>query len=780
MVATANEVRQRRAIRVRGVVQGVGFRPAMFRLADSLALAGFVRNDPEGVWLEIEGTPDSIARFLDQIHQAAPPASRIDRIETAIAAVRGDVAFQIAASERAASADAPAAGIPCDLAPCGECLTELADHDDRRFGYPFINCTACGPRFTIVRDVPYDRPKTTMATFRMCAACQREYDDPRDRRFHAEPNACPACGPQLSLVVGGAIVHTGAAALAAAAGALTIGSIVAIKGAGGYVLACDATNETAVDQLRVRKRRPHKPFAVMARTLDELARIAVLSESARAALASPARPIVLVPVRGDSPIARAVAPGLGDLGVYLPPTPLQHLLLTRGPSLQVMTSGNVSEEPIARTEAEARARLVGIADAFLCHDRDVHARTDDSVVRASARHAIPMRRARGHVPDAIALPVGGPPVLAVGGHQRNTVCLTRGGQAILSQHVGDLDHPDSFAFFREAIDHLRELVGAAPIAVAHDLHPDYRSTRWAMACGLPTIGVQHHHAHVAACLSEHGRGARGDRVIGVAFDGTGYGEDGTLWGGEIFDADLGTCRRLGRLRPIALAGGEAAIRAPWRLALAALLDAGEDPAAALHGISGNDLRRVTALLATDVPPRASGAGRWFDAVAALLGAAGDVSYDGQAAAQLEALAERGFANGCSSAAAPLAYAVADTVRGQPFELDLRPTISAIVDGRRRGVAPSTLALRFHATLAAMITAACRRARVAGTPPTVVLTGGCFQNRLLLERTVALLEADGFEVLVHRRVPCNDGGLALGQAAIASFRLTKPALEEPCV
>jgi hydrogenase maturation protein HypF len=530
------------------------------------------------------------------------------------------------------------------------------------------------------------------------------------------------------------------------------GAIVAIKGAGGFVLATDATNQRAVARLRERKHRPHKPFAVMGRSLAELERVAVLDASARELIASRVRPIVLVPAR-PGVLAPGIAPGLVDVGVYLPPTPLQALIALDGPPLQVMTSGNLAEEPIARTDEEALARLADVADLFLVHDREVHSRADDSVLRTSARGAIPMRRARGLVPGAIALPFAGPPLVAVGGHERNTVCFACDGRAVLSQHVGDLDHPESDAFFREAIAHLAALLRASPAVVVHDFHPDYRSTRWALAAGLPAIAVQHHHAHVAACLAEHGRG---ERVTGIAFDGTGLGDDGTLWGGEILDADLGVATRRGCLRSIALPGGETAIREPWRLAAAALIDAGES-LDLLARVPAPERAKVRALVATDLPRRATGAGRWFDAVAALVGVATDISYDGQAAAQLEALA--------AGDGEPFEVAITDC---EPFEIDLRPSIRQLARGLRTGASASHRAARFHATIAAAIRLACRRA----DRRTVVLSGGCFQNRRLVEQTAALLEADRFEVLLHRRVPSNDGGLALGQAAVASYRLAR--------
>lgn len=724
----------------------------MYRLATGLGLAGFVRNDRVGVWIEIEGERATIDRFTTSLVAEAPQGARIDSLDASALVPCADREFRIAESP-ASDVAATTATIPVDLAPCDVCLRELADPDDRRFRYPFINCTACGPRFTIVREVPYDRPKTTMAGFTMCAACQHEYEDPRDRRFHAEPNACPACGPRARLVgPDGGVLLDGDAAVQTAARAIADGAIVAVKGAGGFVLAADARNEQTVALLRERKRRPHKPFAVLARSLADAQQIAVLDDAARTLVASRTRPIVIAPVRGT--LATSVAPGLAELGVFLPPTPLQALLVADGPPLQVMTSGNLADEPIARTNEEALARLSGVADLFLVHDREVHSRADDSVVRSCGRGGIIMRRARGFVPETIQLAGSGPAVVAVGGHERNTICFTRDRQAVLSQHVGDLDTTEADAFFREALAHLQMLLAVSPQAVAHDLHPDYRSTRWALASGLRAIAVQHHHAHVAACLAEH---ARSERVTGVAFDGTGLGDDGTLWGGEILDADLATSHRRGRLRPIALAGGEAAIREPWRVAAAALLDAGE-PLDLLTEVPGGERERVAALLATELPRRASSAGRWFDAVAVLLGVARDISYDGQAAAQLEALAAREDGR-------PFEVSLCD---GDPFEIDLRPAIRELVHELRRGTARSLLAARFHATLAAAIRLACHRLDRG----TVVLTGGCFQNRRLVEHAADWLALEGFEVLAHRRVPPNDGGLALGQAAIASHRLAE--------
>jgi hydrogenase maturation protein HypF len=750
--------RLRRAVHVSGVVQGVGFRPAVCRFATRLSLTGFVRNDERGVDIEIEGDADAIARFVSELRSIAPPVARIDTVETRPLPPRGEGEFRIAPS---AHLGAPAhASIPADLAPCDACLEELYDPGDRRYRYPFINCTDCGPRFTIVRAVPYDRGATTMASFRLCPECRREYADPTDRRFHAEPNACPVCGPQLAFVARGAGAAVGEAALARAVRRLRRGQIVAVKGAGGFLLAVDATRADAVARLRARKLRPDKPLAVMARSLRDLERIVHLGAAAERALTSAARPIVLAPSRRDGPIAANVAPRLHELGVFLPATPLQHLLFEAGPPYMVMTSGNLSEEPIARDNAEAQRRLAPVADAFLLHDRDVHGRADDSVVRVIAGRARVMRRARGFVPDAVMLPVAGPGVLAVGGELKATVCLTRDRQAILSQHIGDLDNADGFAFFEEALARLAELAGSDPLFVAHDLHNDYRSTRWARESGLPCIGVQHHHAHIASCLAEHGRTGP---VLGVAFDGTGLGSDGTLWGGEFLIADLREFRRVGHLRSLPLLGGEAAIRAPWRLAAAALLDAGE-PLDLLEGIAGDQRRALEQLWARPhLSPRATGAGRWFDAVAALCGIGREVSYDGQAAVELEAAAVGGGNH------TPYDFGFAYEINA-PLAVDLRPVVRAIAADVRAGVRAAVIAARFHRTLAHAIAVTCGYAREGGAPRTVALSGGCFQNRLLTELTAVELRAKGFEVLLHERVPCNDGGLALGQAAVASFRL----------
>jgi len=730
----------------------VGFRPAVFRLARQAGLSGIVRNDSEGVWIELEGPPEEVRDFPALLRAGAPPLARIDALEVSELAPLGETTFRVTASREGA---ATAASIPADSATCAACLRELFDPGDRRYRYPFINCTDCGPRYTIVRDIPYDRSRTTMAAFRLCAPCRAEYEDPASRRFHAEPNACPECGPRLELSAPGRAALLREDALAAAIDMLRAGQIVAIKGIGGFHLAADASSEETLRRLRERKKRPAKPFGLMARSLREIEAICEVEAAAREALLSPRRPIVLLPARAR--LARSVAPGLNEHGVMLPYAPLHHLLLKDGPPLLVMTSGNRSEEPIARSDEEALERLAGIADAFLLHNREIHTRADDSVVRIVAGIAQPVRRSRGFVPVPVRLPFEAPPLLAVGSQLKNTVCVTRGGEAFLSPHVGDLDDRGAFAFFVEVIAKMRRLLGSAPERIAHDLHPDYLSTRFALESGLPRVPVQHHHAHIASCLAENGRT---QRAIGVAFDGTGCGPRGELWGGEILLADLAGFRRVGHLRALSLPGGEAAIREPWRVAAAVLRDAGE-PLDLLRRI-GPRLTSVAHLLEKNVAsPASTGAGRWFDAVAALCAVRDEVTYEGQAAIELEAAAG-------PREAEPFGFAIPGD-GGASFEVDLRPCVREIAAQLRGGAETAEISARFHATLAAAVHAACSRAREQSGVHVVALSGGCFQNRRLTELCASALEADSFEVLLHRQVPPNDGGLSLGQAAVAAWR-----------
>jgi len=755
--------RSRRAIRVRGTVQGVGFRPAVYRIARAAGLVGFVRNDGEGVWIEIEGGDAAVGAFVAALRQEVPPLARIDAIEVAPIPLVGDRDFCVVGSAPTARTSAT---IPADAATCDACLRELLDPNDRRYRYPFINCTDCGPRFTIIRDVPYDRARTTMAAFVMCTSCQAEYEDPGNRRFHAEPNACALCGPRVALVEGHKPRLQGEAALERATELLAEGSIVALKGLGGYQLAIRADLDDAVWRLRARKRRPHKPFALMARDIDVAARVAEMNEAGRAELLSPARPIVLLGARNGNQVAQSVAPFVGELGVMLPATPLHHLLLAQSPLL-VMTSGNAADEPIAKDDAEAFTKLDGIADAFLVHDRAIHTRADDSVVRVTRGRVQPVRRARGYVPAPVPLGFEAPSVLAVGAALKNTVCLVRGRDAYLSQHIGDLDGVDARGFFVEVIEKLQRLLDVQPALIAHDHHPDYVSTRWALAQaeaqGVPCVAVQHHHAHVASCLAENGRT---ETVIGVAFDGTGCGPRGDLWGGEFLLCDLARSKRLGHLRAISLAGGETAIREPWRLALAALIDAGE-PLDLMAHVPSHRQRFLARMIERNISaPRATGAGRWFDAVASLVGVRDTISYEAQAAIELEALAKGSFDE------RPYPFVVDVPAAGEgdtPFVVEMRPTIRAVAADVRGDIPSARIASRFYATMAELIAESCRHVRRYHGIQTVALSGGCFQSAMLSERARATLERDGFEVLTHRLVPANDGGLALGQAAVAAYR-----------
>lgn len=738
-----------RRIHVVGVVQGVGFRPFVYRLAVARGLAGSVANDGSGLHIEVEGTAANIYRFVRALRRDAPPLARIDALteESLEPANRTD--FCIVAS--AAHGGIPAL-VPPDTATCDACLREMRDPNDRRYRYPFINCTDCGPRFTIATAVPYDRERTTMAAFPMCAACRGEYEDPASRRFHSEAIACAACGPRLTLVAGGSEM-SGDEAITAAARLLSEGSIVAIKGVGGFHLAADAANEEAVARLRARKDRPHRPLALMARDLATVERIAVVDDAARALLTSREAPIVLLPKR-DGAMPEHVAPALAHLGVMLPYTPLHHLLLADGPPLLVMTSANPASEPIVISNDIARATL---ADAFLVHDREIAARADDSLVTLQRGRPQLVRRARGHVPSRFRLPASAPPILAVGAEMKNTICATRGVTAWLSQHIGDVSQLATLSAFEEAIRSASRALGVVPHSVAHDLHPDYRSTRWALHSGLPRVPVQHHHAHIASCMAEH---EEAGPVVGIAFDGTGCGPSGELWGGEVMVARYDSFERVAHLRPIALAGGETAIREPWRLALAALLDAGE-PLDLLERI-GERRERVAPLLAKPAfAPRTTSAGRWFDAVAALCGIRDEITYDGQAAIELEACA--------GSDGEPFAFEL--SAADAALEIDLRPTVREIAAALRQQVARSGIAARFHATLAVAVRDVLRRLGNS-VPATVALSGGCFQNHILTARLAELLERDGRRVLLHARVPPNDGGISLGQAAVAASRLTK--------
>jgi hydrogenase maturation protein HypF len=747
---------------VGGTVQGVGFRPYVYRLARELGLAGWVRNDSRGVTAEVEGPPGAVDAFFARLAAEAPPLARVESVERRPLLPSGGRGFTIVTS---AAAGAPDAAVSPDAATCDDCLAELFDPADRRYRYPFVNCTNCGPRFTIAKGVPYDRPLTTMAAFAMCPDCRREYDDPADRRFHAQPNACHVCGPRVRLVGREAAGDP----LAAAARALLDGLVVAVKGVGGYHLACDAANEEAVRTLRTRKHREARPFALVARDLAAARELVELAPEDEGLLCSRARPIVLAARRPGANVAASVAPATRELGVMLPYAPLHHLLLADvaalGGGALVLTSGNVSDEPIAYEDGDALERLDGIADLFLVHDRPIHIRTDDSVVRtvrvAGRRRPLAIRRSRGYVPDVTALPVPARrPLLAVGAEQKNTFCLAKDARAWVGHHVGDLEHFATHTAFREGIEHFERLFAVEPAVVAHDLHPDYLSTAYALEReGVELAGVQHHHAHLAACLAEHG--LAGD-AVGAIYDGTGYGADGTVWGGELLVGGLRGFERAGFLRPVRLPGGAAAIREPWRMACAWLADAfGEEcpvpPRLRAH-VDPERWSRVAGLARSGLAsPVTTSMGRLFDAVAALCGIAPHASYEGQAAIELEAAAdprERG------------AYHLPVT-EGPPTTLDARETIRQVAAEIEAGVEPSRISARFHAAVADATAAACAAAAEARGLDAAVLSGGVFQNRLLLEAVAERLSASGLRVLVPRLLPPNDGGIAYGQAAVAA-------------
>jgi hydrogenase maturation protein HypF len=788
--------RIRLAVRVEGIVQGVGFRPFAYSLATGLGLGGLVGNDAEGVFAEVEGDPIAVRRFLELLEEQPPPLARVERVTTRDLPVTGSAEFVIAPSDPAGRERR--ALVSADTATCADCLAELADPADRRFGYPFINCTNCGPRFTIIRDVPYDRALTTMSGFAMCARCAAEYRDPGNRRFHAQPVCCPACGPELTLLdsAGAVLPSAGSPSagspsaasagqptqdrIAAAAALLRAGRILAVKGLGGYHLAVDASSEAAAAALRGRKHREDKPFAVMVADLAAARRLGHVDDAAAALLVSPGRPIVLLPHRDAPPsparpIAPSVAPGNRQLGIMLPYTPLHHLLLRELAGPIVLTSGNVSDEPIAYRDADALERLAGIADAFLTHDRAIHVRTDDSVVRAFRGRGSVLRRSRGYVPEPLPVPVTfARPVLACGAELKSTFCLGTGGHAFVSHHIGDLENAETLLSFTEGIEHFRRLFDIEPRVVAHDLHPDYLSTKYAMdladadltdadladADGLQLVGVQHHHAHIASCLADNGEQGP---VIGVAFDGTGYGPDGTIWGGEFLVADLATAERAGHLEPVPMPGGAAAVRQPWRMAasyLAAAYPAGPPPGLAVTARNERSWAPVLAMARRGInAPLTSSAGRLFDAVAAVLGVRDAISYEGQAAIELEQLAdvtERGWYRARVTDGPPVTVAGADLVAATVGEL-------------AAGVSRPVIAARFHNGVAAAITATCLILRDRHDLDTVALSGGVFQNLLLADRVVTQLTDRRFRVLVHHAVPCNDGGISLGQAVVAAAR-----------
>ncbi|MGI8413976.1 MAG: carbamoyltransferase HypF [Solirubrobacteraceae bacterium] len=792
-VRSPSNARRRIRSRVHGTVQGVGFRPYVYRLARELGLSGFVLNDSRGVLLEVEGASAAIDSFLARLAPDAPPLAVLERVQTQERPVTGPGEFQILDSPQGGMADAPVAP---DSATCEQCLTELFDPSDRRFRYPFINCTNCGPRFTIVRGVPYDRPLTTMASFTMCALCQAEYEDPADRRFHAQPNACPQCGPSVALLAPGGGPAANEASLdpvAAAALALHHGAIVAIKGIGGYHLACRAVDEQSVARLRARKHRDDKPFALMTRSLTAAQTLVSLGEAERELLSGGERPIVLARRLEHAPVADSVAPGAPELGVMLAYSPLHHLLLAElervaqgdGGTL-VMTSGNLSEEPIAFRDDDAVTRLAPIADLVLIHDRPIQTRTDDSVLRVVSvdgepRHAV-LRRSRGYVPASLSLPGDGSPkpLLACGAELKNTFCVARGQRAWVSHHIGDLENYETLRSFADGIEHFERLFAVAPEVVAHDLHPEYLSTKYALERdAVALVGVQHHHAHLAACLAEYGELGT---AVGAIFDGTGYGTDGTVWGGEILCGDLTGFRRAGMLLAVRLPGGERAIRQPWRMACAWLSAAGdgdaEIPSALAGTVDERSWRQVQAIIRTGLAsPVTTSMGRLFDAVAAMCGLRATVNYEGQAAIELEAAidpTERGRYPIVVGTEASVGHEEALASAGA-FVLDPRETIRALIADLSAGVSVGVVAARFHATIAHGTVQACVRAAQDSATELVVLSGGVFQNRCLLEACAAGLRSAGLRVLTPQLLPVNDGAIAYGQAAVAARRLALSSL-----
>jgi hydrogenase maturation protein HypF len=807
--------RERRAVQVRGVVQGVGFRPFVYRLALEEELSGFIGNDTDGVTIELEGRCDRLDSFLARLRAETPPLARIDAVAVGRMAPWGETGFRIVTS---AVRGQVSTGIPADAATCADCLGELLDPADRRYRYPFLNCTNCGPRYTITRRIPYDRPQTSMAVFPMCPDCQAEYDDPLNRRFHAQPNACWQCGPKIWLECNANLLtrvfrkaETGLLfcddPIIQTIHLLLAGQILAIKGIGGFHLGVDATNEAAVQRLRQRKRRYGKPLAVMVRDLDAARQICSLSGEEETLLQSVARPIVLARRRVQSGIAESVAPGIPWLGVFLPYAPLQHLLFADDRvSALVMTSANLSEEPIAIDNEEAQRRLGGIADAFLLHDREILQRCDDSVAAVVDGAPQLFRRARGFVPLGVELDIEAPPLLAVGGHLKNVLALARGRFAYQSQHLGDLENLIGLDFFRESLDHLMRTFEIEPRAVVHDLHPGYLSTSWAREWAaerkLPLIAVQHHHAHVAGCMAENG--VEGP-AIGLALDGTGYGLDGTIWGGEVLVVDnrRGTMERFAHLQPFPLPGGDQAIREPWRAAFAALRAAGIDSPAVdrLVSATAQEARLLERMIERGInAPQTSSLGRLFDAVAALLLDRKSVDYEAQAAIELEGIAvdegddldgveyvlELSVWQNFSAQKDPQDAVPSTSLRsapedgflrsandkpGGPLQLRTDRMWRALLDDLRRGESKARIAARFHAGVAEGFIQAALRARQETGIAQVALSGGCLHNRRLARLLRTGLEKQGFAVYSHRRVSPGDGGLSYGQLVVASAQWT---------
>ncbi len=747
----------RACVKMEGIVQGVGFRPFVYGLAQRHGLRGWVLNDERGVRIEAEGEKDKVHGFLSGL--SSPPSLAMI-IKTAVAYLPplGYNSFEIRNSKEG---EDRFAFISPDIAICNDCLEELFNPQDRRFNYPFINCTNCGPRFTIIKDIPYDRENTTMSGFRLCPSCSKEYNDPSNRRFHAQPNACPHCGPTLKLFSGSGEKIATHNPIRETAKLLMMGKIVAIKGLGGFHLACDATREDVVSRLRKRKGRKDKPFALMCRDLDVIQGICLLDHISRRLLEGKERPIVILPKKTAATVAPSAAPFQKTFGVMLPYTPLHHLLFAKGAPILVMTSGNVSDEPIVFKDNEAFVRLRRVADFFLVHNREIHTRCDDSVIKPLNGSITFLRRARGFAPLPIKLNRDGKSILGCGADIKNTFCLTKGRFAFLSQHIGDMENFETMRSFGEEVELFKRLFRIEPECVVHDLHPDYLSTRYAMGLALPRIGVQHHFAHALSCMAEYG--SKGP-ALAIVFDGTGYGEDGTVWGGEFLGVTINGYERFGHLRYIPLPGGDMAVREPWRMAAAYL----ERVYGNLDGLHIPFVKRLDferwsqirlAIRNKINSPLCSSMGRLFDAVSALLGVRGTINYEGQAAIELEQMAEKAETG---------EYPFKILEEKGMLIINPDPIIEAIIKDIRNGEGPFIISARFHNSIARVISRMAKRIRLAAGLSDVFLSGGVFQNHYLLVKVLDILKEDGFRVYTHQKVPPNDGGISLGQVFYALY------------
>jgi len=756
---------QREKIHINGIVQGVGFRPFVYRLAHECGLGGYVNNSSDGVLIEVEGQPDALREFQFRLRHEAPPLARIVELTAEEIAPRGETSFRI---ETSRSDTQPLTLISPDTSICADCLHELFDPNDRRYRYPFINCTNCGPRYTIVYSIPYDRPNTSMRVFPMCATCEQEYHDPGNRRFHAQPNACPACGPGVFLRDrNGQKVET-ADPLIAAVSFLRQGKILAVRGLGGFHLAVDAHNEEAVVELRRRKGRAEKPFAMMAPDVASIEKSCLVTPAERDLLQQRTRPIVLLRARPDHKLAPSVAPRNRYLGFMLPYTPLHYLLLRDNFDALVMTSGNYSEEPIAIGNDEALERLAPLADYFLLHDREILQRCDDGIVRLAAGEPRMIRRSRGYVPAPVFLKLPTRKcILAGGGELKNTIALSRENTVFLSQHIGDLDNPAALAFFENSIEHLQRILEIRPELIAYDLHPEYLSTKWALRQEhLPRVGVQHHHAHLVAVMADN---SVTEKTIGIILDGTGYGTDATIWGGEVLVGDADDFERFAWLQPTALPGGEAAIRQPWRTALSYLYSAfgrrvHDLDLPFLHALEPQQIAVILQMIDKSInAPLTSSCGRLFDAVSALLGIRQEINYEAQAAIELEMIVDEE----CEEI-----YAEAIPAERVTEEIAVVPLIQCLIRDLEAGTSSARISARFHRTVVELFVRAALSARQEFAINRAGLSGGVFQNVYFLEYMVRRLREEGFEVLTHHQVPANDGGLALGQVVIAQARASQ--------